>query len=163
GGRRRDGGTHPAAARPPRRPPARPHEGRAPMNTFSIAAKELRSYFVSPIAYVIIAFWLVATGLFFTLILNFNRTASLQDLFGTVTVLLLLIAPVLTMRLLAEEQRTGSLELLMTAPIRDWEVVLGKFLAAVTLFLAMMLLTLAYPLMLQAFGGAPDWGPIFSG
>ena len=133
------------------------------MNTLTIAFKELKSYFVSPIAYVIIAFWLVGTGLFFTLILSFTRTASMQELFGTVTVLLLLIAPALTMRLLAEEQRTGSLELLMTSPVRDWEVVLGKFLAAVGLFIAMMGLTLAYPLMLQAFGGQPDWGPILSG
>jgi ABC-2 type transport system permease protein len=125
--------------------------------------KELKSYFVSPIAYVIIAFWLLATGLFFYLILVNVRTASLQELFGTVTVLLLLIGPALTMRLLSEEQRTGSLELLMTAPIRDWEVVLGKFLAAVLLFIAMMALTLIYPILMQLFGGTPDWGPIFSG
>lgn len=133
------------------------------MNTLTIAMKELKSYFVSPIAYVIIAFWLLATGLFFYLILVNVRTASLQELFGTVTVLLLLIGPALTMRLLSEEQRTGSLELLMTAPIRDWEVVLGKFLAAVLLFIAMMALTLIYPILMQLFGGTPDWGPIFSG
>lgn len=133
------------------------------MNTLTIAMKELKSYFVSPIAYVIIAFWLLATGLFFYLILVNVRTASLQELFGTVTVLLLLIGPALTMRLLSEEQRTGSLELLMTAPIRDWEVVLGKFLAAVLLFIAMMALTLVYPILMQLFGGTPDWGPIFSG
>jgi gliding motility-associated transport system permease protein len=133
------------------------------MNTLTIAMKELKSYFVSPIAYVIIAFWLLATGLFFYLILVNVRTASLQELFGTVTVLLLLIGPALTMRLLSEEQRTGSLELLMTAPIRDWEVVLGKYLAAVLLFVAMMALTLIYPILMQLFGGTPDWGPIFSG
>lgn len=133
------------------------------MNTLTIAMKELKSYFVSPIAYVVIAFWLLATGLFFYLILISVKTASLQELFGTVTVLLLLIGPALTMRLLSEEQRTGSLELLMTAPIRDWEVVLGKFLAAVALFVAMMGLTLIYPIMLQLFGGTPDWGPILSG
>ncbi len=133
------------------------------MNTLTIAMKELKSYFVSPIAYVVIAFWLLATGLFFYLILVSVKTASLQELFGTVTVLLLLIGPALTMRLLSEEQRTGSLELLMTAPIRDWEVVLGKFLAAVALFVAMMALTLIYPIMLQLFGGTPDWGPILSG
>ena len=132
-------------------------------NIFTIAGREIRSYFVSPIAYVIIAFWLLATGLFFYLILVNVRTASLQELFGTVTVLLLLIGPALTMRLLSEQQRTGSLELLMTAPIRDWEVVLGKFLAAVLLFIAMMALTLVYPILMQLFGGTPDWGPIFSG
>ena len=133
------------------------------MNTFSIALKEIKSYFVSPVAYVIIAFWLVTTGLFFALIAINSRTTSMQELFSTVTVLLLLISPALTMRLLSEEQRTGTLELLMTAPIRDWEVVLGKFIAALTLFVAMMALTVLYPLLLSAFGGTPDWGSIFSG
>ena len=133
------------------------------MNMLTVAAKELRSYFVSPVAWVIIAFWLVGTGLFFSLIIGSTQTASLQDLFGVVTVLLLLIAPALTMRLLSEEQRTGSLELLMTTPVRDWEVVLGKFFAAMTLYGAMMALTLVYPILLVLFGGNPDWGPIFSG
>ncbi len=131
-------------------------------NILYIAGKELRTYFVSPVAYVIVAFWLVAMGFFFW-ISTASGDASLRNIFGVVTILLLLITPALTMRLLAEESRTGTLELLLTAPIRDWEVVLGKFLAVVGLFVAMMALTFVYPLLLWLFKGNPDWGPIWSG
>ena len=132
-------------------------------NALYIAAKELRSYFVSPVAYVIVALWLVASGFFFYASLTFTNEATLRDVFGVTPVLLLLIAPALTMRLLAEESRTGTLELLLTAPVQDWSVVLGKFLGALGLYLAMTGLTLFYPLLLILFGGNPDWGPIWSG
>src|SRR5947209_13780287 len=99
-------------------------------SVFYIMTKELRSYFVSPIAYVVVAFWLVATGYFFTVSVTQSQQSSLVSVFGVVTILLLLISPALTMRLLSEESRTGTLELLLTAPIKDWAVVLGKFLAA---------------------------------
>ncbi|MDQ6693394.1 MAG: ABC transporter permease [Chloroflexota bacterium] len=131
-------------------------------NALFIAGKELRSYFVSPIAYVIVAFWLVGTGLFFSLVAA-SGDASLQSVFGVIIVLLLLLAPALTMRLIAEESRTGTLELLLTSPVKDWSVVVGKFLGALGLFVAMMALTLFYPLLLSLFGGNPDWGPIWSG
>jgi len=132
-------------------------------NVFYIAGKEIRSYFVSPVAYIIVAFWLVAMGFFFWLSLSSNGEASLVNVFNVVIILLLLIAPALTMRLLSEESRTGTLELLLTAPVRDWSVVLGKFLGAMGLYLAMMALTLFYPILLLLFGGNPDWGPIWSG
>jgi ABC-2 type transport system permease protein len=132
-------------------------------NVLFIAGKELRSYFVSPVAYVIVAFWLVATGFFFWRSVDITNEASLRNVFGVVTILLLLISPALTMRLLAEESRTGTLELLLTAPVRDWSVVLGKFLGALGLYLVMMGLTLVYPLLLMMLGGNPDWGPIWSG
>lgn len=132
-------------------------------NVLYIAAKELRSYFVSPVAYVIVAFWLVATGFYFWLSMNFTSEASLRDVFSVVSILLLLVAPALTMRLLAEESRTGTLELLLTAPVKDWAVVLGKFLGVVLLYVAMMALTLLYPLLLVLLNGNPDWGPIWSG
>ncbi len=132
-------------------------------NLLVIAGKELRSYFVSPVAYVIVAFWLVAIGFFFWRSVDITSEASLRNTFGVVTILLLLISPALTMRLLAEELRTGTLELLLTAPVRDWSVVIGKFLGALGLYLAMMGLTLFYPLLLVLLGGDPDWGPIWSG
>lgn len=132
-------------------------------NVFYIMAKELRSYFVSPVAYIIVAMWLLASGFFFWLSVVFQGEASLTGVFGVTTVLLLLISPALTMRLLAEESRTGTLELLLTAPVKDWSVVLGKFLASVVLFISMMALTLLYPLILILFRGNPDWGPIWSG
>jgi ABC-2 type transport system permease protein len=132
-------------------------------NVLYIAGKELRSYFVSPVAYVIVAFWLVATGFFFWLAITSFNEASLRDVFGVVPIILLLIAPALTMRLLAEESRTGTLELLLTAPIKDWSVVVGKFLGALGLYATMLALTLFFPLILMLMGGNPDWGPIVSG
>src|SRR5437868_1081480 len=128
-----------------------------------IAGKEVRSYFVSPVAYVIVAFWLVATGFFFYVNVTLGQDASLRNVFGVVIILLLLISPALTMRLLAEESRTGTLELLLTAPVKDWAVVLGKFLGALGLYAVMITLTLFYPLLLVLYKGNPDWGPIWSG
>ncbi|MBF6613451.1 MAG: ABC transporter permease subunit [Chloroflexi bacterium] len=132
-------------------------------NLLNIAAKEMRSYFVSPVAYLIVAFWLIASGFFFWLSVSITAQASMTDVFGVIPVFLLLISPALTMRLLAEESRTGTLELLLTAPVRDWAVVLGKFLGALGLYATMIALTLVYPLIFVVFGGNPDWGPIWSG
>jgi ABC-2 type transport system permease protein len=132
-------------------------------NMFYIMTKELRSYFVSPIAYVVVAFWLVGTGFFFTLAVTQSQQASMTSVYGVVTIFLLLIAPALTMRLLSEESRTGTLELLLTAPVKDWAVVIGKYLAAVVLYAVMIGLMLFYPILLVVFRGNPDWGPIWSG
>ena len=132
-------------------------------NVLYIAGKELRSYFVSPVAYVIAAFWLVALGIFFWLSVSSSGEATMRYMFGVVPVLLLLIAPALTMRLIAEEHRTGTLELLMTSPVQDWAVVIGKFLGALGLYIAMTAMTLFFPLLLTLLGGNPDWGPIWSG
>src|SRR5688572_11303226 len=106
-------------------------------NMLYIAGKELRSYFVSPVAYVIVAFWLVALGVFFWLSVTSTNEATMRYVFDVVPVLLLLIAPALTMRLIAEEHRTGTLELLLTSPVQDWAVVLGKFLGALGLYATM--------------------------
>ena len=87
----------------------------------------------------------------------------MRNVFGVILVLLLLIAPALTMRLVAEEARTGTLELLLTSPVQDWAVVLGKYLGALALYLTMIGLTLFYPLLVVVFRGNPDWGPVWSG
>ncbi len=131
-------------------------------NTLTIAQRELYAYFVSPIAYIVTAAFLVIGGYLFSLILYFSREATMRFIFGNLSFILLLIAPMITMRLLAEEHRSGTIELLLTAPVRDWEVVLGKFMASLTLFVAMIALTLVYPLVLFVFG-SPDGGPILSG
>ena len=131
-------------------------------NIWTIAVKELRSYFVSPIGYVTLAFWLFGVGLFFALGVLQSQQAAMQDWFSTIEVLLLFIGPALTMRLLAEEQGTGTWELLMTSPVREWEVVLGKFLGATIFWLVMIVATFFYPLILRLLGN-PDMGPIFSG
>ena len=130
-------------------------------NMFVITYKELRAYFTSPIAYVVIAAFLVIMGVFFSLIVYFTREASLRGVFGNMAFILLFVAPALTMRLLAEEQRSGTIELLLTLPVRDWQVVLGKFLASLAVCAVMLALTLYYPLLMLRLGN-PDRGPIVS-
>jgi len=131
-------------------------------SVLAIAGRELRSYFASPIFYVVTAAFLVVTGYLFTLILFYSREASLRGVFANMSILLIILGPALTMRLLAEEHRTGTIELLLTSPVRDFEVVLGKFLAGVGLLLAMLAITLYYPLLLFLYG-SPEKGSIIGG
>jgi ABC-2 type transport system permease protein len=136
------------------------------LNILVIAKRELQSYFVSPIAYVAIAVYLVIAGFIFVLemtgMAQYGASPSLQGQFGTMVFLLLIFAPPLTMRLLAEEQRMGTLELLLTSPVQDWQVVLGKFLASLGVLLLTIVITFAYGLMLRAYGNA-DLGPMAAG
>ncbi len=131
-------------------------------NVWAVATRELRSYFLSPLAYVIIALFLALSGYLFALILNSGHQASLSGLIQNVSVLYLFIVPAISMRLLAEEQRTGTVELLLTNPVQEWEIVTGKFLASILLVLVMLGLTLLFPMFLFIFGN-PDRGPIISG
>lgn len=125
------------------------------MNALVIAKRELAAFFSSTIAYVVGAAFLFITGLFFYFTVAFDSVATLTQVFSVIAVVLLFIAPVLTMRLLAEEARSGTLELLLTAPVRDWEVVIGKFVAAFLFFLAMLAPTLYYLYLLSQYG-LPD-------
>lgn len=128
----------------------------------TLFAKELRALFSSPIAYALIAVFLLLVGYTFTTVLFLNKQASLAYLFFQMSALFLLIVPAITMRLIAEERRTGTIELLLTAPVREVEVVLAKFAASMTLIAAMLALSLGYPVVLALYGH-PDWGPIYSG
>lgn len=131
-------------------------------NIWTIASRELNAYFVSPVAYIVSAAFLLVTGLLFSLIITSTLDASLRPTFSNITFILVLLAPALTMRLLAEEQRMGTLELLLTSPIHDWQVVVGKFLGSFILFIVMLLApTLLYVVLLMAFG-TPDFGPIIA-
>jgi ABC-2 type transport system permease protein len=130
--------------------------------TIAIARRELGSYFSSPLAYVITAAFLVIAGYFFSVNVIFSRQATVRPLFQTMYTILLLMAPALTMRLLAEEQKSGTIELLLTTPVRELEVVLGKFIAGLLFFVVMLLLTLYYPLLLSIYG-SPDVGGIVGG
>lgn len=131
-------------------------------NILTIVKKELRSYFTSPIAYVVFTMYLILAGYFFTIILLFTKEASLSGAFYNIVITLLFIIPLITMRLFAEERKLGTLEILLTKPVSDFEVVLGKFFAAVLLFLAMLATSLAYVFILFKYGN-PDLGPILSG
>lgn len=128
----------------------------------AIVDKELRTYFAAPMAYVITAAFVLLTGLLFVQIVGLVRQADLRPLFSNIAIVLVLLSPVLTMRLLAEEARSGAIELLLTAPVRDATIILAKFLAALLMLLAMLAPTLYYALILLLFG-RPDWGPILSG
>jgi len=132
------------------------------MNALIITKRELAAFFSSPIAYVVGAAFLFITGLFFYFTVAFESIATLTQVFTVIAVVLLFVAPVLTMRLLAEEARSGTLELLLTAPVRDWEVVVGKFVAAFVFFLAMLTPTLYYLFLLTRYG-LPDVPVTFSG
>jgi ABC-2 type transport system permease protein len=134
-------------------------------NMIAVLRKELRTYFVSPVAYVVIAAYLVMSGVFFAILVLAQPgsvEASLSIVFSNVAVVLLLVAPALTMRLVAEEQRSGTIELLLTAPIQDWEIIVGKYLASVALFLIPVALTLIYPFVILHYG-TPDIGPMIGG
>ncbi len=131
-------------------------------NAFAVARKEFRSYFDSPIAYIFItAFLLLVNFLFFWTFFVAGQ-ADMRPFFGFMPFVFLFFVPSITMRLWAEERKMGTLEVLLTLPVRERDVVLGKFMSSF-LFLALMLaLTFNVPLMVGALG-EPDWGQIICG
>jgi ABC-2 type transport system permease protein len=149
-------------------------------NVWIIARKELRSYFVSPVAYLLLALFAVIFGFFFWNILGFFvregteammsgqmfpmnlNERVIRPLLSNISVVGLFLIPMITMRLFAEEKRTGTIELLATSPISDVEVILGKWLAAVTMYACMLLLSAVNFLFLFKYGH-PDWKPLVIG
>ena len=133
------------------------------MNRFvPLLDKEVRALFQSPIAWILIGVFLGLMGYSFTLTLFNNKYATLVHIFFQAAGLLLVVVPVITMRLFAEERKSGTLELLLTAPVRESHLVLAKYLAAMAVLAAMIALTGVYALVLGLYG-APDWGPIYGG
>lgn len=128
----------------------------------TLLGKEVRALFQSPIAYIVIAVFLFLMGYSFTLTLFVNKYATLVHIFFQSAGLLLLIVPIITMRLFAEERKAGTLELLLTAPVRESHVVLAKYVASMAVVLTMIALTSTYAIVLGKFG-SPEWGPIYSG
>ena len=146
-------------------------------NVWILCRKELRSYFVSPIAYLLLAMFAIVFGFFFwnavgyfvyagmeaqmrgaMFPLNVNEQV-IRPLVSNLSVIGLFLIPMITMRLFAEEKRSGTIELLATSPIRDFEVILGKWLAALILYGAMLLLTAINFAWLFRHGN-PDWKPL---
>lgn len=129
----------------------------------AVAFKEIQIYFSSPVAYIVALIFMALSGFFFVRDLgNPFPEASLSNFFQGATFLLIPLAPALTMRLLAEEQKLGTIELLLTSPVRDWEVILGKYLASFVFLLFLLALTSYYVILLLVFA-TPDPGPIYSG
>jgi ABC-2 type transport system permease protein len=145
-------------------------------NVWAVARREIQAYFASPIAYVVLASFIFLYGYFFydylymfiergmrsgfeeAEVLNLNQDL-IRWLVHTTTVVLLFVLPQITMRSFAEELRSGTIELLMTSPITDAQLVIGKFLAALTLYVSMLVLTFAHMAILFLFGD-PEWQPI---
>jgi ABC-2 type transport system permease protein len=150
-------------------------------NIWAIARKELNSYFRSPIAYIVLAVFAVIFGFFYYSILSvflrqtfmmaqyaqmYGQTPPvnvnemvIRPLLMNVSVVCLFLVPMITMRLFAEEKKTGTIELLMTSPVTDMQVIFGKFLGAFLLYATLLGLTVAYIALLFRYGN-PDWKPL---
>jgi ABC-2 type transport system permease protein len=149
-------------------------------NVWIICRKELGSYFVSPVAYLLLTMFAVVFGFFFWNALGYFvfmgmssqmrgemfpmnvNEQIIRPLLSNISVIGLFLIPMITMRLFAEEKRTGTIELLTTSPVRDLEVILGKWLAAVLLYGSMLLLSAVNFIFLFKYGN-PDWKPLAIG
>ena len=129
-------------------------------NILAIIEREIKSYFSSPMAYVLICFFVFVSGLAFVFFIMQVRQAEITNTAGFMSTLILFLSPLITMRLFAEERRTGTLEILLTSPVTETEAVLGKFGGALAVYLVMLLLTAHYPIFLLAYG-QPDKGPLW--
>jgi len=131
-------------------------------NLIAITWRETKAYFVMPSAYLVGAMFLILTGVFFVFdVTQPFAEAGVRGLIDWASFFLIFLAPLLTMRLLAEEQKLGTLELLLTSPVREWEVVLGKYIASLLMLLAILAVTSYYVILMYVFG-TPDSGPVFS-
>lgn len=131
-------------------------------NVTSIFKREFLAYFNSSIAYVfIIVFLLVTTGLYMSAFF-LNERLEMRPFFALLPMVLVVFIPAVTMRLWAEEKKLGTMELLMTLPMESWQIVLGKFFAALAFYVIALLGTVSIPILLGALG-SPDFGPIWGG
>jgi ABC-2 type transport system permease protein len=148
-------------------------------NILAIAQKELKAYFASPIAYIVIGLWALMYGYFFVALMNFFVRQSMQmnqfgmqgpqamnvnqqlirPLLQNVLILILFLMPMVTMRAYAEEKRSGTIELLLTSPLTDFQIIVGKFLGAMALYGCMLAVTLIHIGLLFIYGH-PEWKPI---
>jgi ABC-2 type transport system permease protein len=148
-------------------------------NILAIAGKEMRGYFSSPMGWVINGFFALMFGWFFYTHMEFfvqNSQRSIpgqgqplnvnmnliRNLFSNVSVILLFVLPSVTMRTYSEEKRSGTIELLLTSPVTDWEIILGKFFGAMGLYASMLLVTVFYIGLLFVYG-EPEWRPLVAG
>jgi ABC-2 type transport system permease protein len=150
-------------------------------NILAIARKEIKAYFASPIAYVVIGVFSLLFGWFFISLLYIFVRESMQAspqfggpsamnvnqqmiryLLQNSAVVILFVLPMITMRTYAEEKRSGTIELLLTSPVTDFQIIVGKFLGALTLYAVMLAITLVHIALLFAYGN-PEWKPIASG
>ncbi|MBW2190275.1 MAG: ABC transporter permease subunit [Deltaproteobacteria bacterium] len=128
----------------------------------TIGGRQFRSYFNGPVAYIVICIVMLALGFFFWNTFFLYGRASAREMFRWLSLILVFALPALTMGLLAEEKRTGTIELLITMPVTDAQVILGKFIGVLGLYAVILVLTVAYPISVSTLGNL-DWGPVWSG
>jgi gliding motility-associated transport system permease protein len=148
-------------------------------NVTAIAGRELRTYFGSPVAWILMGFFAIVFGFFFNTFLAYFVRQAMQSQFGApqpsnvnsdmirpllqnASVLILFLLPMITMRTFSEEKRSGTIELLLTSPLTDVEIMLGKFLGAVGAYLGLLAVTVFYVAILFLLG-SPEWKPVLSG
>ena len=131
-------------------------------NILAVYQKEISQYFRSPIAYFVVAVFLIGTGYFFTYNIFLTGIATMTETFQSMAILLLLVLPAVSMRLFASEYEGGTMELLQTLPLQPWQLVIGKFLGAVTILLLMTLGSMIDLIPLYLFGH-PETSTIISG
>jgi ABC-2 type transport system permease protein len=131
-------------------------------NTLTIAGRQFRSYFNSAVAYIVLCLVMLALGFWFWKTFFLFNKATAREMFDSLRGILAFAVPALTMGLLAEEKRTGTIELLITMPVKDAEVIVGKFLGVLGLFGVLLVLTVPYPISVASLGPV-DWGTVFSG
>src|SRR6185503_9987224 len=158
---------------PPKKRRRRPQEKPRMSNILAIAQKELKSYFASPIAYIVIGVFALLYGFFYFIMLQYFMRVSLQAMAGggqsvninemmlrpmlqNVTVIVLFVLPMVTMRTYSEEKRSGTIELLLTSPLTDFQIIVGKFLGALALYATMLAITLIHIAILFIYG-SPEW------
>ena len=128
----------------------------------AVAERELRAYFASPMGWVVMAVFLTFAGYFFWAGMAIGGIGTLRGWFNNSTIMLIILIPALTMRLVAEERQGGTIELLMTSPITDTQAILGKYVRAFVFFAGMIAMTIQFPIALTRIT-SPDMGPIYAG
>jgi ABC-2 type transport system permease protein len=146
-------------------------------NILALAHKEVKSAFSTPIAYVVIGFFALLWGWFYWVsLIYFNQQSMagpeggganinqqlIRPLFLNASVILLFVLPLITMRTYSEEKRSGTIELLLTSPLTDFQIITGKFLGAMVLYAAMLLVTMIHMALLFSYGN-PEWRPVVTG
>ncbi|MEE9119535.1 MAG: ABC transporter permease subunit [Calditrichia bacterium] len=129
---------------------------------FAIAKKELTAYFKSPIAYIVLILTISVFNVFFYMIIDQNREASLRDVFKVMEFMFVFLIPLLTMKIFSEEKLTGTIEFLMTSPITNTAIVLGKYLGSLIFFTLIIIMTVTYYFIIEYFG-QPDRMSILTG
>ena len=131
-------------------------------NIYVVFSREIQSFYVSPLYYILGFIYLALTGYFFTIEVYYSRLAVMENTMYNIGFFTILFLSFLCMKLIAEERASGTFELIMTAPITSLQYVLGKYLSVLVVYASLLVMTFVYPILLMVFG-KPDIGVIFSG